>query len=333
MSPHFYPVMNRPLPPSIDRARHRARRLRNALQSVLLLGGMMALLAACGWIVAGPAGVFWTVAVGAFGLVLSPRISPRIVLRLFDAQPLSAHDLPEVHQIMAELARRAGLAEVPRLYFISSPTMNAVTVGSRDSASVAVTGGLLRGLDLRELAGVLAHELSHIRNNDMWLMGLADMVSRMTRVMSFIGLLLAFLNLSLTLAGTDHVPWLLILLLVFAPTIGSLLQLALARTREYDADREAAALTGDPAGLASALQRLERYQGRFWEEILLPGRRIPNPSVLRTHPPTDERVRRLMELSAAPEAARIRIPVHAGSHPSVPPAPHAPRWRRFGMWY
>ncbi|WP_227272060.1 M48 family metalloprotease [Roseobacter weihaiensis] len=108
-------------------------------------------------------------------------------------------------------------------------------------------------------------------------------------------------------------PWIVPILLVVSPTIMALLRLALSRTREYDADRGGAELTGDPAGLASALLKLERRTGRFWEEMILPGRRIPDPSLLRTHPPTEERVRRLQELTgkalSSAERGPVRVPV------------------------
>ena len=90
------------------------------------------------------------------------------------------------------------------------------------------------------------------------------------------------------------------LVLIAAPTVGGLLQMALSRTREFDADLGAAMLTGDPDGLASALRKLERAHGKLWEGLMLPGGRIPDPSVLRTHPHTEERVARLMALKAAP---------------------------------
>jgi heat shock protein HtpX len=142
----------------------------------------------------------------------------------------------------------------------------------------------------------LAHEVSHIANNDLWIMGLADTFSRLTQIMSWFGVFLVVFSLPTILAGGAGVPWAAIALLYFAPTIGNLLQLALSRAREYDADLEGATLTGDPAGLAMALEKLERYQGRMWEDMLPTGRRIPMPSVLRSHPPTDERIRRLLAL-------------------------------------
>ena len=132
-------------------------------------------------------------------------------------------------------------------------------------------------------------------------MAFADMVSRFTSFMSTVGLISLVLNL-LGFAGGygAQVPWLAVLVLLAAPTVGGLLQMALSRTREFDADLEAAMLTGDPDGLASALTKLERAQSRLWEGLVLPGGRIPDPSILRSHPATADRVARLMALKAAP---------------------------------
>jgi heat shock protein HtpX len=125
-----------------------------------------------------------------------------------------------------------------------------------------------------------------------------------------------------------------LLILYLAPSIGSLLQLGLSRTREYDADLEGAFLTGNPRGLASALQKLERYQGRFWEDFAfpVPGRRIPQPSVLRSHPTTQERVDRLLALEGRPALP----PIEVGSQPLAAFAGAAalrPRTRWPGVWY
>ena len=143
-------------------------------------------------------------------------------------------------------------------------TLNAFATGSPDNAVIGITEGLLRRLSLRELAGVLAHELSHVRNNDLSVMSLADTMTRFTQVLSYLAVILAIFNLPAWLLGDADMPFAALLLLYLAPTIGSLLQLGLSRTREYDADLEAAELTGDPRGLASALDKLERYQGQFW---------------------------------------------------------------------
>ncbi len=317
--------------------RHRTRlihRLRNILQSLLLIVGMASIAAVCAWTIWGAEGVIWAFAMVGLAMALSPTIPPGLVLSLYRARPLSEAEFPAGHAILRELAGRAKLPAVPRLYYVASSTLNAFALGGRRAAAVAVTDGLLRSLSLRELAGVLAHEISHIRYNDLWIMGLADTMSRATGWLSYLGIILLFLNLPLLLSGSPVVPWLLVLLLVFAPTLMALLQLGLSRAREYDADLSAAELTGDPAGLASALDKLERYQGRFWEEILMPGRRIPEPSVLRTHPPTEERVRRLLQLKGAPQAGLARRPAAGIEVPlSIRLVDAPPHWRWPGLWY
>ena len=310
------------------------RSLRNSLHSVVLVLGMAGIAATCAWTLWGVAGIVWAGVAVSLAMVLSPRIPPGLVLGLYQARPLSRSEFPDGYAVLHELARRAELPAAPRLHYIPSGLINAFAVGGRRAAAIAVTDGMLRTLTLRELAGVLAHEVSHIANNDLWIMTLADVMSRATSLLSYFGIALLLLNVPLLLMGAVTVPWLLVLLLVFAPTLMSLLQLALSRAREYDADLDAVRLSGDPDGLASALAKMERYQGRFWEEILFPGRRIPEPSLLRTHPETAERIRRLADLAAAKPAGpvtarsapvRTRIPIRVVRAP--------PRWRRWGYWY
>jgi heat shock protein HtpX len=260
----------------------------------------VSLLALCGWVLFGPDGLVGMALGAAIALALSPKFSPRLVLRLYRAREIGPRDLPEVLRVLAALAERAGFERVPRLYYVPSRMLNAFAVGGREDAVIAVTDGMLRALDLREFSGVLAHEVSHIRNRDLWLMGIADLAGRLTRLMTLFGLALLLVGLPLSFGRATSVPWLLILLLVFAPQITTLLQLALSRAREFDADLDAAGLTGDPGALASALAKLERYQRGVWEQILLPGQRLPQRSALRTHPPTGERIARLEALSGAP---------------------------------
>lgn len=311
---------------------HRRHKLTNLLHSALLLGGMVAVLALCGWVIAGGEGVLWAFIAGALSLLFSPRVSPRLVLAMFGARRLSYAEAPRLHDVLAAIAARAELPRAPELCYIASPVLNAFTVGSRERAALAVTDGLLRELSLRELAGVLAHEVSHIRNNDLLVMGLADTVASVTRFMALFGTVLLLFNLPLLVMQREPVPWALVLLLTVAPTIGALLQLALSRTREFDADLDAAHLTGDPEGVASALTRIEDLQGRFWEGIMFPTRRgHAGPSLLRTHPDTAERVQRLMELRTPPPVlpGLDALPVH------VPFAHvrHRPRYRVSGYWY
>ena len=319
----------------VSEQQRRRHKLRNILHSALLILGMAAILGVCAYALWGGEGVAWALVGSGIAFALSPSVPPEWVMRMYRAIPVRRHELPELFELVSLLARRAELPQTPQLYWVGSPILNAFAVGRPEHAAIAVTDGILRTLTMRELAGVLAHEISHIRNNDLWIMQLADTMSRFTSILSYFGQLLLFLNLPLLLTGRTVVPWLAVILLIFAPTLMALLQLALSRAREFDADLDAAGLTGDPAGLASALGKLERYQGRFWEEIVFPGRRIPEPSLLRTHPPTEERIRRLLSLYEARAETereirlppRLRLPDHFGA------AFGPPRYRWPGVWY
>ena len=311
----------------------RRHKVGNLLHSLLLLAGMVALLGLCGWILAGPEGVAWAMIGGGFSLAFSPRVSPRMILGMFGARRLGYTDAPRLFEAVGAISRRAGLPNPPELWYVASPALNAFAVGSRTNAAIAVTDGLVRALSLRELAGVLAHEISHIRNNDLAVMGLADTVANLTRLMSLFGMVLLILNLPLLMMQQEAVPWALVLLLMAAPTIGALMQLALSRTREFDADLDGAHLTGDPEGLASALARIESLQHSPWEGILFSRRRRARnvPSLLRSHPETEERVRRLMELRTPPPVLpRLdALPLHL----TFPQAMRRPRARISGYWY
>lgn len=320
----------------LDETERRRHKLRNVAQSVLLLGGMIVLLGLCGWILFGPDGLVGMGIGTALALLFSPRISPHMVLRLYRARELGPIDLPEVFDAVVRLADRAGLERRPRLYYVPSAMLNAFAVGDRDDAALVVTDGLLRALTLRELIGVLAHEISHVRNNDLWLMGLADVVGRLTRLMTLFGVVLLLLGLPLWLTGAAGPPLLLIPLLLFAPQLTVLLQLALSRSREFDADLDAAGLTGDPEGLALALVKLERYQRGLWEQILMPGYRLPEPSLLRTHPPTEQRVERLRALYGRAREAPAPLWDFGDAVPRQPGWPRTvatPRGRLVGYWY
>ena len=308
-------------------------KLRNIIQSSLLIVGMASIAAACSWLIFGPSGVIWAFVGVTAALLVSPSIPPGFVLSLYRARLLTASDFPQAYAVLQELARRAELPTVPRLYYVASSNINAFAVGGRKAAAIAVTDQMLRALNMRELVGVLAHEVSHIQYNDLWIMNLADTMSRVTAVLSYAGIMLLAFSLPMYLMDGSGIPWLLVLVLMCAPTLISILQLALSRAREYYADRNAAELTGDAIGLASALEKIERRQGRIWEEIFLPGRRIPEPSLLRTHPPTKERVRRLLELGE-PQPTTARYPSDFVTIPSGYRLVQArPRWHRTGIWY
>ena len=303
-----------------------AHRLQNTLQTVLLLAALAALAGALGWALFGDAGL-WAAVLGPVIALLGHRASPHWVLRATRAQPLAPAQAPGLYRLLTELAGRAGLAVVPRLYYVPSRVLNAFAAGGRDEPAIAVTDGLLRNLGARELAGVLAHELAHVRSRDVWVMTLAEVVARMTAILSFFGQILLVVLVPVSLLTGGGIPWLAIGLLVFAPSISALLQLALSRTREYDADVAAVELTGDPRGLASALDKLERLQGGWMERLFMA--RVPG--WLRTHPQTGERVRRLLELERAGGFAAREADLGPLYEPRV--EVRAPRWYWPGVWY
>ncbi len=312
-----------------------AHKLNNLLQSIMLLAGMAALLGLLGWLLAGIKGVVWAGIIGVVFLLVSPRASPRLVFKLSGARPLSVAEAPGLYALVKTLALRAKLPTLPQLYYIPTQAMNAFTVGNRRQAMIAITDGLLRGLTRRELAGVLAHEVSHVDNNDIWVMTLADTVNRLTSSFSLFGQVLLFINLPLILLGKSGFSWLAILLLVFAPTLSVLLQLALSRTREFDADLGAAQITHDPLGLASALKKLHHYHSGSLKRVLMPGRPIPDSSMLRTHPKSEERIRRLVSLAERQPGTTESFPPIDEDLVAFPPrlslGPRLPQW--FMGWH
>ena len=322
--------------PLLDETAQREHKLRNRLHSFLLLlgiGGVLGLSAVLIW---GWPGLFWALFAVVLLIIFAPRLPPDAIMRMYRAQEVHPRYAGRVGRVLDILAERAGLARRPRLFVIPSATLNAFATGNADNASIAVTAGLLRTLNLRELAGVLAHEVSHIRNNDLWVMGFADAMSRFTQALSTLAALLAVFNFMGMLVGVIFVSWWAILVLYLAPLASSLLQLGLSRAREYDADLEGAMLTGDPDGLISALAKLERYTGRFWEDLMfpIPGRRVPQPSLLRSHPRTEDRIARLRELAPRSETPIIAYQDEPADVVSPwDPSRLVPRVRWPGVWY
>lgn len=322
--------------PLLDEEARREHKTRNIRHSVLLMGGMAMVLGLAAWLLWGATGTLLVFATVGLIVLLAPRIPPEVIMRLYRAQPIQPGQAGQLRDIVSMLSERAGLPAAPRLYVIPSLMLNAFATGSRERPAIAVTEGLLRKLTMRQIAGVLAHEISHIRNNDLWVMGLADVMTRFVQLLSYVALALAAFNIFGLVTGEDQISWWAILLLYLAPAIASLLQLGLSRTREYDADLEGAMLTGDPMGLASALTLLEQHTGRFWEDLMfpVPGRRVPQPSLLRSHPPAEKRVARLRELDmkgAAPSIAYAEEP--RVTLIGVGPIEMRPRFRWPGVYY
>jgi heat shock protein HtpX len=308
----------------------RRRKLHNELQELVLLTGMTVTVGAVGWLAFGFLGLASVLMCVLVVGVLRPRVSVSWVLRVYDAQPLPRWTAPRLHWMVDVLAERAGLHRPPRLCYIASPIANAFVVGPRDDAALAVTDGLLRLLNGRELAGVLGHEISHLRNGDTSIMSLSDVVARVAQWMAWFGLWLSLLTLPLFLRTGNTQPMLLTAALVTVPTVVTLMQLALSRSREYDADLEAVTLTGDPESLAQALIALEYSEGRLWERIMVGRSSRPDPLLLQTHPRTEQRVRRLRALQIRPHKGLLCAP-HAAAPSGYPPVTHAPRLRRPGV--
>ncbi|MCG8613684.1 MAG: zinc metalloprotease HtpX, partial [Pseudomonadales bacterium] len=304
----------------------------NRLQTMLLLGtlfGFMALLGAMLW---GETGVWLLVGLAILLSIFSPAVSPALVMRLYRAKPLHDTQVPALYQALREISTRAQLTHVPTLYYIPSNMINAFAVGKANQSAIGITDGLLRQLSLREAVAVLGHEVSHIRNHDMVVMGIADLFSRLTQILSLLGQALVLINLPFLLVADVQINWVAFLILVFAPTLSALAQLGLSRTREFNADLNGARLTGDPEGLALALEKIERIQGGWLERIFMPGRRHPEPSLLRTHPSTEQRIERLLTLSGDGSAYEpLRLQSHRGYYSShIPPRP---RWHIHGLWF
>jgi heat shock protein HtpX len=315
-----------------------AHKLRNDLQTFALIALLALLCAYLAWFVGGPVVAWGAIAAVATLYFANPAASPRLVMSLYQGRAISPAAAPRLYRILSELSRRAGLERPPALYYLPTRLMNAFTAGGREDAVIAVSDGLLRRMDLRELTGVLAHEVSHLANGDTRAMAFADLVSRITSVLSLVGQLLLLASLPLWLFSAADIPWLPILVLMLAPTLSALVQLALSRSREYEADRSAAALSGDPEGLVSALRKMDYYQAGLWERVVLPGRRLPDPSLLRTHPPTVDRVRRLLELREREGLPRAVAPLLSGPRPDpydvlAGRVPSRPRWHIGGLWY
>ncbi len=275
----------------MDSSRWYKHRLLNLTQTVLLLCAMAALLGYLGWQLGGLMGVLVAAAVVAGVLLFNPMTSPHAVLKMHKARVLPAADAPALVAALATLSQRAQLEQTPTLYLAPGQMINAFAVGSGRESCIAITQGVLQKLSFNEVVGVLAHEVAHVRNNDVWVMGVASLFSRLTDSMSMLGLAMLFFRM---LGGGGQ--GLTIGLLIFAPTLSVISQAALSRTREYDADLNGALLCGHPRHLARALAKIAQHQGRVFERIFVTTRRLPESSMFSTHPPVEERIRRLLEL-------------------------------------
>ena len=311
-----------------ETARREQSRLKNGLQTLLIMGGLALVLAVPGYLLAGGLGLLMSLGAAVVGALAGSWVPARVILAEAGAGLVERHQAPILYRLLDALYRRAGLTGPPRLFYTPSHDLNAFAVGTRRDGGIAVTAGLLRTLTLRELAGVLAHEVSHLRHGDTRVMSMAAAMTRLTLFLTTLLQVSLLLMLPMILAGELRLPWGVLLIVAFSPTLSTLLQLALSRHREYAADLEAASLTGDPEGLASALAALERHHGRWL--LTLFGRHPPaGPEWRRTHPSTRERIRRL--LAAEPPAGHPPLsPVLDPAHSPVIDDPPGPLGR--GYW-
>ncbi|PHK93775.1 zinc metalloprotease HtpX [Pseudoroseomonas rhizosphaerae] len=275
------------------------------LRTTLLLAAMTALFVAVGGVIGGRGGMMV-----AFGVACATNLfawwnSDRMVLRMHNAQPIGPQDAPELYRMTAQLAQNAGLP-MPALYIIHEDQPNAFATGRNPgNAAVAVNTGLLNRMPPDEVAGVIAHELAHIRNRDTLIMTITACLA------GAIGMLAQFGFLFGGARGPEGRPNPIVSLLIMllAPLGAMIVQMAISRSREYEADRAGAEISGNPLGLANALRRLE--QGRLVHVnqaaeanpatahmfIVNPLAGLRLDGLFSTHPRTENRVAALMELA------------------------------------
>jgi len=320
---------------SASRALPRGTGLANYAQAAVLLAAFAALLAVALWPSLGEGALVVAALTAVAIALLASRAGPATMMLLYGARPYEAGDLAQFDRITGELARRAGLRTPPRLYVVPSMLLSAFSVGTRQRFAIAVTEGLLRRLTMREVAAVLAREVAHAQRGDLFVFGIADAVSRCAQVLYYVGLALAALNLLDAVTGGEPVPWPSVIVMLLAPAAMSLLQLRLSRTREFDADRAAALLTGDPLGVASAVSRLDAAPGSAVDDLLppVPARKVGLPSMLRLPTEVPARIARLTAFQAPPmppldisEGPRISLI-------GVGPIELRPRYRWPGIWF
>ena len=275
-------------------------------KTTMLLGLMTGLLMVIGGLLGGSRGVVIFFVIAAVMNFFSYWFSDKIVLRAYGAQELDAASAPELYSIVNELAHSAAIP-MPRLYLIDSDTPNAFATGrNTHHAAVAVTRGIMRICTREELKGVIGHELSHVTNHDILTSSIA---ATMAGAVMMIGTMVRW-GAIFGLGGRDNeeggLPGLLVAG-ILAPIAATLIQLAISRTREYQADASGAALTHNPLYLASALRKLEAANERLPMDaspatahlfIVNPLSAKGMSRLFSTHPPIEERIHRLEQMSA-----------------------------------
>lgn len=274
----------------------------NTTRTAILLAGLTALFLAVGFMIGGESGMLiallFAIATNAFAYWNSDKV----VLRMYGAQPVDARSAPELWGLIEQLSHRAGLP-MPKVYLIDTPQPNAFATGRNpENAAVAATTGLLRILNHQELAGVMAHELAHVKNRDTLIMTVTATLAGALSMLANFGLFFGGSRNDNNSSGLAN-----LLLIILAPIAAMLVQFAISRTREYGADRMGAEICGHPLWLASALQKLEAGARRIVNPaadhnpatahlfIVNPLHARSITSLFSTHPSTEDRVRALRQ--------------------------------------
>ncbi|MDF0597137.1 zinc metalloprotease HtpX [Psychromarinibacter halotolerans] len=281
------------------------------VKTAMLMAAMTALFMGIGYLIGGSGGAVLALVVAAGMNAFTWWNSDKMVLRMHNAQPVTPGDRAGLHDMVSELARNAGMPE-PKVYLIDTPQPNAFATGRNPAnAAVAVTSGLMRSLNREELAGVVAHELAHIRNHD---------TAIMTVTATFAGAISMLANFALFFGGARERMGLIgtILMMVLAPLAAALVQMAISRTREYAADKAGAEICGQPMWLASALEKIAAGAARIDNDaaernpatahmfIINPLHAHKRDNLFATHPATENRIAALREMAGQGTAAAPR---------------------------
>jgi heat shock protein HtpX len=274
----------------------------NTLKTTFLMALLTVILVTIGGSLGGQGGMMMAFIFAVIMNGVSYWFSDKIVLRMYGAKEISADEAPTLHRIIRDLTLRAQMP-MPKLYLIPQEAPNAFATGRDEKhAAVAVTDGILRILDERELRGVLAHELSHIKNRDILIGTIAaTMAGAISMLANMAHWGMIFGGRSSEDREGGH-PIVALLMIIVAPLAAMLVQMAISRHREYGADETGAAIAGDPLSLASALRKLERSAERIPMDanpatahmfIVSPLTGGGLMTLFSTHPPMEERIRRL----------------------------------------